>query len=419
MSAGRGPRRSKDGDRRSTDGDGPWLGIALRSRWALGSLAALLYWAASHSLRPLVGVRLDELGASDAQIGMVIAVWPALSLLLAVPLGLVLDRTGVRPFLVAGTLGMAVAGLGYSVASGVPSIALLQMLSGTSELGCWISLQALMSHAGGDDDVRRRAHLGLFSLTWAIGIAIGPILGASMYELGGFRFVALAHAAAALLCLVAVSSITARAPERADPEAAPAGARQNLRRAVTIATRPAMRGVILSSFMSIYVTTTKLSFYVVYLTRDGYSVARVGILLTVMNVAQIAIRAPLPTLARIIGPGRLLIVGMWGAIVGLALTPVLPDFWSLAVAAVAIGAGYGMNPPLTVEIISKVTRPDERGAAMGLRVSANRSAQIVQPLVFGGLAGAVGMALAFPISSAILGAVALYSWRSMKSFADV
>ena len=88
------------------------MSVALRSRWALVSLATLLYWLASHALRPMVAVRLDELGSSVGQIALVVAVWPMLAIVLAVPLGVAVDRKGIAPFLFAGLVGMVATGLG-------------------------------------------------------------------------------------------------------------------------------------------------------------------------------------------------------------------------------------------------------------------------------------------------------------------
>lgn len=400
------------------DAQGPWVVVALRSRWALVSLATLLYWLASHALRPMVAVRLDELGASVVEIALVVAVWPVLSIILAVPLGAAVDRRGVKRFLVLGLTGIVITGLGFSVAAGLSSFVLLQVLSGVSELATWVSLQALITQVPAKTMSDRRAHLSLFSLAWSGGIALGPITGGFAYERGGFTAVALIHAIAGVLALLAMLPIGDLTPSAPSPTTAAVEHIGLLERTRTLAANPAVKGVMIASFMAIYVTTTKLSFYTVFLIRQGLTVSEVGFLLTSMNLAAILIRFPLPLLLRRFGAARLLLAGMWAAAVGLGLTPVLGSLPSLAVAAFVIGIGYGLNPPITVEILSVATRPTERGAAMGLRVTANRSAQIVQPLVFGGLASVFGIALAFPLSSVVLGAMILGAQRSFRGMSN-
>lgn len=54
--------------------------------------------------------------------------------------------------------------------------------------------------------------------------------------------------------------------------------------------------------------------------------------------------------------------------------------------AVLVGLGLGVNPPVTVELMVTHTDVDQPGLAMGMRLTANRVAQIVQPLQFDALA---------------------------------
>ena len=127
----------------------------------------------------------------------------------------------------------------------------------------------------------------------------------------------------------------------------------------------------------------------------------------------------MPALLRRFGAGPVLVSSMWLAVIGIGLTPWLHHVLPLAVAAVAIGVGYGVNPAVTVELPARDTRPDERGLAMGLRVTSNRLAQISQPVVFGALTAALGMAAAFPISGALLAALALWTAAASESISSV
>lgn len=73
--------------------DGPVSVVAgLRSRWALVTLATTLYWLAVHSLRPLVPLRLNDLGASELHIGLIVSMNSMIALFLAIPSGRLMDR---------------------------------------------------------------------------------------------------------------------------------------------------------------------------------------------------------------------------------------------------------------------------------------------------------------------------------------
>ncbi|MGH2819840.1 MAG: MFS transporter [Actinomycetota bacterium] len=388
---------------------------ALHYRWAFVSLATLLYWFAAHTLRPLVTLRLDDLGAGDAQIVVTVAAYPFFSLFFAIPGGRLVDRIGVDKVLTVSLLGMILVGIGYVVADSPLEILLVQVPNGVVEVGVWLALQALVSHAGSGAFLTRQ--LALFSLAWGLAQAVGPAVGGAVYESFGFEPLGLIYVGAALGSLVSCRLIRYRGSER-EAEADAPDERNALERIRHIVDRPAVKGVLLSSFVGLYLQSLKQSFYPLVLERMGISVAQIGVLLSIMGATSLLIRLPLPSLLSRHGSGRVLVWGMWVSVVGIALTPWLGSVWLLGAAALVVGAGYGVNPPITVELMARHTQPEERGLAMGIRVSSNRLAQVVQPVVFGGLASITGMAMAFPASGLLLGAVTFMASREERQMAS-
>lgn len=391
-----------------------WM-VVLRSRWVLVSVSTLLYWCAAHALRSFVTLRLDELGASDALIGLAAAAFPALSLFLAIPLGRTIDRTSVRLVLVTSYLGMAVLGVAFAVAGNPSALVVLQALNGIAELGVWLALQALTSGAGTGAFLTRQ--LAIFSLAWGVGIAVGPIVGAVVYESLGFAELGWLYAVLSVLALAA-AVVAPRAAVRSDPDA-PDPPSTSLRRGMSVITaRPAVRAVLLASFVALYCNAIKSSFYPLYLERSGVPVARIGILLSIIGIASLLVRIVLPALLRRVRAASVLVVGTAVEVVTLAATPLLGTFWLLAATAAAFGAGHGVNPPITVELMARSTDEHERGLAMGVRVTANRLAQVIQPVVFGALASVVGLAAAFPASGALLAVITAWTARQSRDIAD-
>lgn len=377
----------------------------LRTRWALVSLSVLLYWFAAHSLRPLVTLRLDELGSSDAKTGLIVGSYAFFSLLLALPAGRVIDRVGAVRVLAVAYLGMALIGVGYALAATPDQIFVLQVVNGVTELFVWLALQALVSHAGKGEFLTRQ--LSLFSLAWGIGTAAGPVLGTAVYARWGFVPLGGVYAALALLGLVGIGSPYHGRETPVEGETAQQ--RSSLGTLRRIGARPAVKGVLLSSFVALYVQAIRLSFYPLLLQRSGVSVPRIGILLSVIGIASLAVRVPLPRILRRWGAGRVLVWTMWLCIVPIALTPWIGPYWLLFAAAVLIGVGYGANPPITVQLMAVHTRPAERGLAMGLRVMSNRLAQVAQPALFGGVISLAGLAVAFPVSGVFLGGLTVWT----------
>lgn len=392
---------------RRDGGSGPLRGLG--DRWALVSLATLVFWAASQALRPMLVLRLDELGTDPASIGWIVATYPLVALVLAIPGGRLVDRIGTTLTLVAGVVAMVASGVGYALAASVPALVLAQMVNGLAEMLVWLALQTIISHAGTGEFLTRR--LASFSLAWGIGTAAGPIAGAWILSAQGFGFLGWSYGGAAVLVLVAL--LTPR-PEPADD---PGEARERTSFGASIhgmVANPAVFNVLLSTFIALYLNSVRTSFYPLFLTSDGVPVQQVGVLLAVTGIASIVIRVPIPYLMRRIGPGWLLIAGMWMSLVPLALTPWLPGFGLLCLAAVLIGLGYGVNAPVTVQLMVQHTARNERGQAMGLRVTSNRLAQVLQPLIFGALVSSVGIGSAFAVSGGLLGALALWAGHAVR-----
>ena len=371
------------------------------NRWTFLSVTSLCYWVATQSLRPMVALRLADLGSSDALIGVVLGLHSAVTFLIAVPSGRMVDRAGLRRALVVGLAAMAVAGLAFAGATAVWHLAVLLMAAGVAELGAWVAMQALASQAGTGQALRRQ--LALFSFAWGLGLAIGPALGSALYARAGFAWVGLGYCAGAVAgglagMLVPWSRGDREGSERPD---------LSMRSAVgqMWASAP-VKAVLLSSFVALFVYGVRNSFYPLLLERRGVSVGQIGLLLSTIGVASLIIRIPLPALLRRVGAERMLVVSMWSAIIAITITPWLRGMWLYLPAAAVVGLGVGINPPVTVELMALHTSASERGLAMGLRVSSNRLAQMVQPVLFGGLASAAGLPVAFLAGGAFMSAVA-------------
>ena len=383
-----------------------WRRVLL-SRWALVSLLALLYWTASHSLRPFVVVRLDELGASTQEVGLVAAAYAFLALFLAIPGGRAIDRLGSSRVLYVSLVAMAVLGVAYAFAETVLHLFLLQIANGVVELGVWLAVQTLATGAGRGDTLAR--HLSLFSFTWGLGIAVGPTVGGLVYDRFGFSTLAFLYGGLAAAMLVALWFAPAR------PASGTVRGGRLGRDAWQTARAPAIRTVLLSSFVVMYVISIKSTFYPLALQDRGISVPLIGVLLSIMGIASLAIRPLLPVLSRKLGAGTVLVAGTVVGVIGISLTPWLVHPALLVVLAVVTGAGYGSNPPVVMQLLTEHSADGNRGLVMGLRATAGRLAQVVQPLAFGGIAAVAGVAAAFPISGGVLLATVLVSRRDLMA----
>lgn len=375
---------------------------AFRSRWTLVSVATLAFWLAVQSLKPFVALHLVDLGASEVQVGMAVAAHPLLSLFLAIPAGRVIDQRGLRRYMLASLMTMVVVGAGYALTETVIQMAAMQLMAGLAELGAWIGIQALVTRAG-ETEFRRR-HLALFSIAWGLGLAFGPSLGAWIFEVRGFATVALLYSCLSIGAVIAVAAVPhVDSPAAPQPDHhARTGMLAELR---AVGQRPAILAVLAGSFVALWANSLRTSFYPLFLENSGLSVRHIGFLMSLAGVTTLLGRVPMVWLVRRFRVGPVLIAGTATAVVSLSATPLLVSSPALlAVGSALFGLGFGLNTPLTVDLMAEHSEESRRGLAMGMRVTSNRAAQVLQPLAFGGVAALLGMTAGFGVAGLVMAA---------------
>lgn len=131
-----------------------------------------------------------------------------------------------------------------------------------------------------------------------------------------------------------------------------------------------------------------------------------------MGFASLGIRVLLPALTRAVSSGRVLVWSTAVGVVAISVTPAFATMWPLVLAAVLLGCQMGLNPPITVELMARFSTATERGLAAGMRTTVNRLAQMVQPVLFGGMASVIGLTAAFPASFVLLSGM---TWGVVRS----
>lgn len=385
------------------------------NRWTLLSVATFFYWLAVQSLRPYVPLHLADLGATEAIVGLAIAAHPFLSLFLAIPAGRFIDLRGLRRIMTISLAAMAAVGGLYATVRVVSGLVVVQALDGLAELGSWVSIQALITRVPGK--TMQRAHLGLFSILWALGVAAGPIAGAFVYSHVGFLGVGLFYSLGALVALATVLLVPHRNRGSAAFHQAPQasqGVKKALGKVVGLSRNPGVSITLVATFVMLWANSLRTSFYPLFLEREGIPVTTIGYLVSLAGVTLLIIRFFLPSLLRRYRSVTILLIGTAASVVVLVATPALVSPQALLWAAAGVfGAGFGLNSPITIDMLAYFTEADDRGLVMGMRVASNRLAQVVQPLLFGGVAGALGMTAGFLAAGVVMGSALI--WASVKA----
>ena len=136
-------------------------------------------------LPPLFLLWRDEFGVSFAELGLAVALMSGTTALLQTPVGFWVDRYGARPFLVGGTLLMALSISAMAAAPGIWAIWLLAILSGVGNSVIHPADYAIL--AGSIDKSRMGRAFSLHTFTGNLGFALAPPVIALLAGTMGWR----------------------------------------------------------------------------------------------------------------------------------------------------------------------------------------------------------------------------------------
>jgi MFS family permease len=165
---------------------------------------------AHHVTRPLIPLYLITFGASSTVIGAFMAVFTITATLMRVPIGLLIDRIGRKPFLLYGTALFTIGNFGYLWA---PSIALMipgRILHGLGWSGCTTAVATIAADIV--PQARRGEMMGYAGMASSLAAALGPVLGFALFH--RFDYAGIFFGAGALLVLSFIAGLPIKEPHR-------------------------------------------------------------------------------------------------------------------------------------------------------------------------------------------------------------
>ncbi|WP_211871511.1 MFS transporter [Neoroseomonas terrae] len=176
------------------------------------------------TLPPLFFFWRDEFHVSFAELGLAVALMSGTTALLQTPVGFWVDRHGARPFLVGGTLLMALSVSAMAFAPGIWAIWLLAVLSGIGNSVIHPADYAIL--AGSIDKTRMGRAFALHTFTGNLGFALAPPVIALLAAAMGWRMALLSVGLLGIPVVVAIllqSRILKEQPKKPVVEGGPSG----------------------------------------------------------------------------------------------------------------------------------------------------------------------------------------------------
>jgi MFS family permease len=168
---------------------------------------------AHHVTRPLIPLYLITFGASSTVIGAFMAVFTITATVMRIPVGMLIDRMGRKPFLLYGIAFFGAGNFGYIWA---PSIALMipgRVLHGLGWSGCTTSVATIAADIV--PQTRRGEMMGYAGMASSLAGALGPVLGFALFH--RFDYVGVFLGAGVLLAVGLIAALPIAEPPRGAP----------------------------------------------------------------------------------------------------------------------------------------------------------------------------------------------------------
>lgn len=325
-----------------------------------------------------------SLQASEFTVGTLIALFAVFPMLLAVSIGRLIDRIGVRKPLMA---GCASASAGVLLAALVPGIAVLYLaaiLIGTGFTAIFIGAQHAVGTLSPPDE--RAAHFSQLSLGFSISAFTGPLIA-------GFAIDHLSHAAAYLACaLFTVLAFVLTACSRMDELPGHGQPKQRhdgsaLKLLLDRELRGAyLVGILLAAAWDLFTFVTPIRG-----TQLGLSASRIGMILATFSAATFSVRLAMPVIVRRYHEWQVLSAALCLASACYLLLPFTEEFWGMATVAAALGLALGTSQPNVLALLHSGAPPGRGAEAIGIRATIGNASAVSLPLAFGAAGTSLGL----------------------------
>jgi len=352
--------------------------------------------------------------ASTFTVGVMMALFALVPMLIAVRAGRWLDAVGPRRPTLTGILmmlgGMVLpAAFPYATADVAPLLVAAALI-GTGSTLSMMSIQQVVGERA--DPNHRAAAFSWLALGASTAGVIGPVASGVLIDNFGHR---VAFAVMLLVLLLALgvfwlnrSLLPVRSGELRGPEPL---------HPLELLKHTELRRILIASG-AISMSWDLVNFVVpLHGTRAGLSASQIGLVIGCFAVATFTIRLAMPWLSRRFREWQLLTYTMLNTCVGFVLFPLLTSLAPLMAVAFLLGLGLGAALPNVMSLMHSRAPEGRVGEALGLRTIVMNSSHVVLPLVFGAFGSVLGVAAMLWAMAALVGAggTAAVRWTKQRA----
>jgi MFS family permease len=350
-------------------------------------------------LAPLVPLLGLELGASPAVVGLLVSLAFVFPLFLAMPTGALVDRVGSRGLITAGAVGLGLAPLAVTLWPNLAVLALAQVVAGLAHLVLVVAAQSHIASLGTSGREREK-NFGWYTTFLSAGQLVGPLLAGVLADTVSYE---LAFGVAGTVSLAAVAMSRFLPASRLGASGGPLGLYGQPGQVRSLLSNEGVKIALVVSSGVLFAMSAHAAFLPLYLESLAYPVTAIGFLISFKALMAMVVRPFMSGIIHLLGGrARTLLVMVLMVALGLGMTGFVTSVPALVMVAVLVGVGSGLSQPLSMVAVADHVEARERGFALGLRLTGNRVAQVVGPLLLGVVAEVAGFGLTFLVAGLAL-----------------
>jgi MFS family permease len=328
-----------------------------------------------------------HLGASPFQVGVVMALFAALPMLLSVLAGRLIDRRGPRLPLLAAFTALLCGGTLPFLMPGLETLYLSSTLLGLGFMFVHIGMNSVIGAHGKPAD--RPMNFSWLALSFSISGSLGPLVA-------GFAIDHLGHGAAflALTAFPAIALVLLWSRRRPLPRPVrpPAHGRHRL---LDLFRVPGLRRTFLVSGAMAMGWDLYAFLIPLYCAQQGMSAVTIGFIMATFAAATLAVRLAMPVLIRRVRQWHVITASLAVSGASYLLFPLVSNAPALMAISFMLGLGLGCAQPVIMSLLYEAAPEGRQGEAVGIRTTMINASQTFIPLGSGAVAVALGMAPVF------------------------
>ncbi len=367
-------------------------------------IASFFYFSSPMLVTPLITGFTESLGAGGALMGIVGGLMNICSLFCRPFVGNLADKISKYKVSFIGAALMTVASIGYIAAFDPVVVVLSRIVNGVGYACCSVCMSTWISNLLPEDKIG--SGMGIYGTMNALGMAVAPAIGVSLYQKLGYRP---AFVAAALFS-AAIAVIIQFVQDKGEPSAASAGVHKKLE---LIDVKVIPIAVIIMLFSIPYCATQ--SFLVTYIDARNLPVT-VSLFFPLYAAILLLLRLTMRNLFDKKPFSFFIVLSSVSAFLSISVLAVMRHNFSMFFAAVFMAGGYGIMCSVCQSTAILLAGKEKRGLANSTYYIGLDLGMAFGPIIGGLLYEHLNIRLFYPVLALTVPLALTAYWLNRRKF---